>query len=146
VKSTDSTLLHLRFGDYLKAGSSLGNLSRKYYENIITKNHEISFNPIYVMSDDVSLARQFLGNLHNLEFVFIERDPLISNFDYLRLFGAARRIICANSTYSWWGAFLAEDPQLVIAPHPWYVSKTNQDRILSSFYPDNFKQEISIWD
>lgn len=108
ILSADATLLHLRFGDYRSSTATLGNLSQNYYLKAITKDPSIAEKPIFVLSDEPKVAKDFCQNFRTFDTRIIPRSPTISNFDYLRIFGAAKRSILANSTFSWWGAFLSK--------------------------------------
>lgn len=145
IYQENSTLMHLRFGDYRQAGETLGNLSQSYYKNAITGYSQIANNPIYVLSDEPEVARVFLKEFGDSDIRIVPRSTEISTFDYLRIFGAANRIILANSTFSWWGAFLAQNVETVLAPRPWYKNESSQAPILDSFYPSDFSTLKSDW-
>ena len=146
ILSADATLLHLRFGDYGRATETLGNLSKNYYQTAIMSHPSIAKNPIFILSDEPEVARIFVKNFCALDIRIIPRSPTISNFDYLRIFGAAKRLILANSTFSWWGAFLSQNADLVLAPKPWYRNELMQAPIQKTFYPNNFSTLESEWD
>jgi len=145
IFSADATLLHLRFGDYGRATETLGNLSENYYLKAITRYPSIAKNPIFILSDEPEVARIFLKNFSTFDIRIIPRVRTISNFDYLRIFGAAKRLILANSTFSWWGAFLSQNADLVLAPKPWYRNELTQAQIQKTFYPSNFSTLESEW-
>ena len=145
ISLANATLLHLRFGDYRKATGTLGNLSQNYYLNAISQFSIIADNSIYILSDEPEKAKIFLKDFRAFDIRYIQRDARISNFDYLRLFGAARRIVIANSTFSWWGAFLSLNADLILAPKPWYRNALTQAPILETFYPSNFTTLQSEW-
>lgn len=145
IRENNATLIHVRLGDYVNGAKTLGNLSVNYYKGILEENHDISNNPIYLVSDDPKRAKQLLPALSEFKIEILEKDPGISNFDYLRLFSAAERIVCANSTFSWWGAFLAENCKNIYAPSPWYFSKELLGTLGSTFYPTNFSLCKAEW-
>ncbi len=144
IASSNATIMHLRFGDYLGAAVSLGNLAPKYYESIFASDKEVSGNPIYVMSDDFHLAREYVKEFPGLDFRMLDKYEGLRSTDLMKLFGSADRVICANSTYSWWGAFLSSRAQKIWAPCPWFRDH-NLAIGTSRIYPMNFRKVTSIW-
>ena len=78
---------------------------------------------LLVFSDDIAWCRE------NLKFdrtVFVERrggTPL----DDMFLAGQCKNIILANSSFSWWSAWLNKNPRkIVIAPKQWFRSEELQ--------------------
>lgn len=144
ISESNSTIMHLRFGDYLGAARNLGNLSLDYYKSIFASEKSVSSNPIYVMSDDFKMAREFLSDFSNLDIRMLDEFQGISSLTQLKIFGSANRIICANSTYSWWGAFLSSRAKKVWAPSPWFRD-LGMAKGASAIYPENFIKVKSVW-
>lgn len=144
ISESNSTILHLRFGDYLGAAKNLGNLTLDYYKSIFASEKAVTSNPIYVMSDDFVMAREFLGDFSKLDIRMLDEFKGMSSLTQLKIFGSANRIICANSTYSWWGAFLSSRANKVWAPSPWFKD-AGMAKGVSVIYPENFIKVKSIW-
>jgi hypothetical protein len=144
ISSSNATIMHLRFGDYLGAAVNLGNLAQNYYNSIFASDKDVSANPIYVMSDDFRLAREFVKEFSDLDIRMLDEFRGVRSTDLLKLFSSADRVICANSTYSWWGAFLSSRAQKIWAPSPWFRD-SNLALATSKIYPINFCEVASIW-
>ncbi len=119
---TDRPLIvHVRRGDYLLE-TNFGILDSSYYsraiESQLTSN---SFQDIWVFSDDIQAAKSLIPlKYHKIVTWF---DPEIysaaETLEIMRMGGA---YIIANSSLSWWGAFLSyHSGPRVIAPDPWFV-------------------------
>jgi hypothetical protein len=110
--------LHVRRGDYLN-NKDFGNIaSKKYYELAVThiKAHvpEAKF---YVFSDDITWCQSELAL--NSQAIFVSR-PELRDFEELNLMSRCKHHIIANSSFSWWGAWLGNNPsKIVIAPKRW---------------------------
>lgn len=145
IQSSNGTVVHLRFGDFAKAKNTLGNLSQNYYRMIFESHPEISESPIYVMSDDYESSRKFLEDFCQLDIRFLYDLQSYRNSDQFKVFNAAHNVICANSTFSWWGGFISGNAKTVFAPYPWVKSPSLQAQFERSFYPDSFTQIPSEW-
>jgi hypothetical protein len=113
-------VVHMRLGDYL-VESSFGIPSEKYYRSAIQKLvSEFPDSKIWLFSDDpLEAQRKFPKELeHKLRLVEeVETDPA-AILECMR-FGFA--YVIANSTFSWWGAFLSHTANpSVIFPSPWF--------------------------
>jgi hypothetical protein len=113
-------IVHIRLGDY-KNEPTIGILSKKYYDAAISQMlSDISFTHIWVFSDDLESARDFIGQYQDIKIKWI---PSIdgSSSQTLELMRYGRGYIIGNSTFSWWGAFLRYDQNAkVVAPMPWF--------------------------
>ena len=111
--------LHVRRGDYKynKGGSEL--LPIEYYARAMQVIEAKVNNPTYfIFSDDIPYAREALP--HAERMIFVDHNDEANGHEDLRLMSACRHNIIANSTMSWWGAWLNSDPaRLVCAPRVW---------------------------
>jgi len=114
-------IVHYRFGDYLTE-PDFGIPSADYYESGIKRLWEHgNFGKIWVFSDNIPLAEENFPSEYAMHVRWInEVDSSASaTLEAMRL---GHGYVIANSTFSWWGAFLsyADSPQ-VIAPSPWFA-------------------------
>ena len=122
IQSQNSVSLHVRRGDYASAttySSFFGLLPKEYYEKAIAKmSHEVD-NPIfYFFSDDPEWFRKTFAGLNG---EFIDHNRSEDGYKDLLLMSSCRHNIIANSTFSWWGAWLnSHENKKVIAPHQWF--------------------------
>jgi len=129
----DWIAVHVRRGDYLQPKNSTfhGVLGREYYKNALSKFDKHSApQTVVVFSDDPDGAEQLL-DLGTRNAIFIRPPSDANPMDSLLLISQARSIVTANSSFSWWGAWLA-DPQKtnVICPFPWMPSNRVDERDL----------------
>lgn len=111
----NATSLHIRRGDYLKFSDYHTNLDINYYRQAMTLCPSEKY---YIFSDDTAWCKtQFIGN----QFVFMENNH--ETFDIDMMSKCANNIL-ANSSFSWWGAWLNDNPnKKVIAPKNWFGPK-----------------------
>jgi hypothetical protein len=130
ITSCHSVSMHIRRGDYI--GNKVHvKLDEEYYNNsiILIKNH-VEDAVFFIFSDDVFWVRQSLLPRLKLttDFIIVEKDTLFPDND-MRLMALCRHNIIANSSFSWWGAWLnGNDKKLVIAPKQWYTNPTMNSR------------------
>ena len=111
--------VHVRRGDYAKV-SEFGLLGPSYYEAAIERMRQAGVTgPIWLFSDEPELARQALGGYADQAVAVVP--PHSPAAEMLAMSYAAGNII-ANSTFSWWGAWMGEPGRPVLAPDPWFVS------------------------
>jgi hypothetical protein len=115
--------LHIRRGDYVidKATRSIHEVcSEGYYRRALQHVAEAMSKPhIFVFSDDPTWAHE------NLRIPFpttiVDHNPPNQGHEDLRLMSLCRHHIIANSSFSWWGAWLCRYPnKIVYAPGRWY--------------------------
>lgn len=130
--------VHIRRGDYVsnpKTASKHGALPLSYYEAAVTELKKTVSNPVfYIFSDDIEWCKQNLSFLKPAVYV---SDPELSFAEEITLMSLCRHHIVANSSFSWWGAWL--DPRTdktVIAPKEWFKIGTDT----SDMIPREWKQ------
>lgn len=120
--SRHSVSLHVRRGDYVsdpKTNEYHGVCSLEYYQRAIARiNGEYPNAVFFIFSDDLNWVRDNL--LIDREHHFVDANSsLLPHLDMALLMSCDHHII-ANSTFSWWGAWLAGNPEkTVVAPRIW---------------------------
>lgn len=118
INHVESTSIHVRRGDYLNKNNSIYEiLGMDYYnkaiKEIIKRKPDAVF---FIFSDDINWAKDNFKS--DKKFFFVEdNDPMVD----LHLIKSCKNNILANSSFSWWGAWLNSNNQkLCIAPDGWY--------------------------
>jgi hypothetical protein len=124
LTSVDSVAVHIRRGDYAtdpSLESIHGLCSPEYYKAAMSWiSARIPDPQFFVFGDDLDWATDHLPAASNTTFVDNNRGA--ASFEDLRLMSAAHHNIIANSTFSWWAAWLNEtEGQIVCAPHQWML-------------------------
>lgn len=125
--------IHVRMGDYVNHKSLGGICTLDYYKNAIAKIEEKIENPIYIIfSNDIDWCKENL-KLANVEFVDWNSGEL--SFRDMQLMSLCDHNIIANSSFSWWGAFLNScKNKIVIAPKNWIRGSQSKDLIPNDWY------------
>lgn len=125
ISNSQSVSIHIRRGDYIsiKVNSTIFQLcSLDYYFNAINYINSLFPNvEYYIFSDDIEWTRlHFMGDKYH----FMEANE---PFEDLYLMSICKHNITANSTFSWWGAWLNKNnDKIVITPKQWYVGRLNE--------------------
>ena len=139
ISREDVAVIHVRGSDYLKLQETFINLSATYYLraiNRIEKIRGIAFTEILVFTDDVIHAKEILANIprttRNINEI-LDTD----HFSELLLMSQTKNLICSNSTFSWWGAFLnSVEESKIIFPRS-YMLNDNSEGMFSKI--ENFE-------
>lgn len=133
IAGTSAVAVHVRRGDYVaspETGRVHGVCGLDYYRRAVEAIARVEPQPhFFVFSDDPAWVRQ---NLHlGFPTVLVERPAEGSDCEDLRLMSLCRHHIIANSSFSWWGAWLNPNPdKKVIAPQKWFSLETRDTRDL----------------
>ncbi len=104
IRSTESVAIHVRRGDFLFNADVHPPLSSAYYLSAINILKQRIFRPaFFVFSDDIPWARQ---NLSCIDAVFVQGNEGADSCHDMNLMSRCRHLICANSSFSWWAAWL----------------------------------------
>lgn len=133
IAACNAVSLHIRRGDYVthaKSSSIHGACSLDYYHDAISHiSKHVSSPRIFIFSDDMEWVR---GNLH-LDFpcVFIDHNRGGDSYRDMQLMSLCRHHIIANSSFSWWGAWLNPRPdKIVVAPERWFIGDLNASDLI----------------
>lgn len=121
-EAKSSVSIHVRRGDYAAREFGQQVLPRGYYKHAIqTFLEEVSRPTFFVFSDDIGFARENLPKGEDV--IFVKHNDETNPHEDLRLMSSCSHNIIANSTLSWWGAWLNRNPaKLVCAPESWMNS------------------------
>ena len=126
VRGTAAVSLHVRRGDYVSDAATrdaVGSLALSYYEQAVALIAErMNATPtVFIFSDDPEWARANLALPYPTEVIAIEpRRPPAHD---LALMAACRHHVIANSSFSWWGAWLnPSQSKIVVAPQQWFAN------------------------
>jgi hypothetical protein len=130
LNTENSVSLHIRRGDYTLAAEGNVALPMEYYARAIVQiKGAVSKPTFFIFSDDIDFAKKHMGN--DISAYFIEHNDSFSAHEDLRLMSSCRHHIIANSTFSWWGAWLSpRADKMVFAPRRWMVGNCPDDNDL----------------
>ena len=127
INSKNSVSIHIRRGDYLSSGTidTHGICNKDYYFNALSHlknigelNDDTCF---YIFSDDIPWCRENLS--FGEKMIFMDSFQEQPEMD-IYLMSKCKSNIIANSSFSWWGAWLNESKnKTVIAPIQWFSSE-----------------------
>lgn len=118
MKNSQSVSVHIRRGDYLQPENAamFGNIcTDAYYEKAMEIiRRQVPDVHFYLFSDDVSYAKsKYIGD----EYTIVDINHGKDSFYDIQLMSSCKHIICANSTFSFWGARLnANERKIMIRP------------------------------
>lgn len=128
IKSTNSVSIHVRRTDYLLQHKKIAyDLSDSdYFPKAIAYIGERVKNPhFFIFSDDIAWCKKNLNIKY--EHTFVELNDESNGVFDLELMKNCKHNIIANSTFSWWGGWLNENPdKIVVAPALWFRKGDNQ--------------------
>lgn len=128
IAQTQSISLHVRRGDYVsdsKTGNIMDVCSLEYYRKAISYIAERVEHPVfYVFSDEMGWVRQNLSV--TFPCIYVDHNRGAESYRDMQLMSLCRNQIIANSSFSWWGAWLNSNPEkVVVAPRNWFRNGTD---------------------
>jgi len=135
ILDSNSVSIHIRRGDYIalkQNAAKFAQIPLSYYQDaMIYINQNVKSPVFFVFSDDINWVKENLKTDFPIHFVENNNTTETSSFDMQLMSFCKHNIIC-NSTFSWWSAWLNNNPQkIVIAPQNWFadLSINSQDII-----------------
>ncbi|MBA7625211.1 O-antigen biosynthesis glycosyltransferase WbnK [subsurface metagenome] len=131
INLAESVSIHIRRGDYIedqKAKQSHDICTLDYYYNCIEHvTSELTKPHFFIFSDNPLWCK---NNLQLLQpATFVGHNGPSQSYEDLRLMSQCRHNIIANSTFSWWGAWLNPNKdKLVLAPRKWLARKDKNSK------------------
>jgi glycosyl transferase family 11 len=123
IDAVTAVSLHVRRGDYVddpKTSRYHGTCSLDYYRRAVEHIAARVGSPhLFVFSDDAQWTR---ANLHvDVPTTFVDANPADRGFRDMQLMSRCRHHVVANSSFSWWGAWLGPSTdKIVVAPKRWF--------------------------
>ncbi len=117
-----SVSLHVRRGDYLVRPET-NIVTAAYYRKAMEFVEAMVAKPCYfVFSDDLPYCKNLFQG-ENVSFV----EGCASEIEEMHLMTLCNHSIIANSTFSWWGAWLGDDKGLVVSPYRWHQEERRNE-------------------
>lgn len=136
IGACNSISLHVRRTDYLavKNSSVFAACPVEYYQKAIKMIAEKTGTMhLFIFSDDIEWVKKNISLVYPTTFV--SGGPF-ADYQELMLMSACKHNITANSTFSWWGAWLNKNPKkIIITPTKWFIDEkmNNEDIILKTW-------------
>lgn len=142
IDTCNAVSVHVRGGDYRDPATSKrfgGICTPAYYREAIRRIKGTIENPrFFIFSDDPDYAREVLGEIG--EAVYVTHNKGMESYRDMQLMSRCRHHILANSTFSWWGAWLDPRPdKRVYVPSPWlHVHPGEPESSQNGLLPDEW--------
>lgn len=123
ISRTTSVCLHVRRGDYVTnaaANSTHGLCSLAYYHEAIEYiSKKVQYPVFFVFSDDMEWTKSMISFSHKV--YYMGHNGPDEDYEDLRLMMQCKHFIIANSSFSWWGAWLGSyEGKIVVCPKDWF--------------------------
>ena len=140
ISTIESVSVHIRRGDYLNSANSdiFWHPDVEWYRKAMLEMEKQVHNPTYYFfSDDIAWAREQFADIKNAVFVDINHGS--EAYNDMRLMSQCKHNIIANSTFSWWGAWLNKNPnKVVVAPEKYYTDDASNIRYRNTMILPNW--------
>jgi len=141
IQETISISIHVRRGDYISnpgVNKTFASLNAEYYQKALKK---LNIDPIKSLlvffSDDTDwVEKNIINQLSNdYKHMLVNHNIGSESYNDMRLMSLCSHNIIANSSFSWWGAWLNRTPgRKVIAPKNWFLT----DKSTVNLYPNDW--------
>lgn len=139
IESSESASVHIRRGDYIsdsKTNQVHGTCSLEYYHKAVKELKGIVPDiHLFVFSDDPLWVKKNLNV--DVPVTFLDQNGPGKDYADLALMSLCHHHIIANSSFSWWGAWLCQKrDKIVFAPAKWFnsIEKDTRDLIPDSWH------------
>jgi hypothetical protein len=127
IANSQSVSIHVRRGDYVTnsaVGGYHGEQRLDYYLASIKHIAQNVRSPhFFVFSDDPVWCRTNLKLEHPV--IYVDHNGPETAYEDMWLMSLCKHHVIANSSFSWWGAWLCRNPEkIVIAPKKWFVDES----------------------
>ena len=130
INNKKYTSVHIRRGDYLKYADFHAIMGKEYYDEAMSRFPKST--KFVFFSDDIEWCKETFGSRH----IYIENQEDVLD---LYLMSKIKNNIIANSSFSWWGAWLSElEDKKVLTPPVWFGPK-NTHLTMKDLIPDSWE-------
>jgi len=133
IKNTpNSVSMHIRRGDYVNHPKYNNICTLEYYQNALSVLHNrVGAITVFVFSDDIEWCR---AHFQGEQFVPVSHNKGVHSFRDLQLMSLCQHHIIANSSFSWWAAYLGDENGVVLGPKKWKNNMVGT----RDLFPDNW--------
>lgn len=129
----NSVAVSIRLGDDYLNSQALNVCNEEYFYRamklIVKQNKDATF---YIFSDDIKKVKKLFKFEYPVQYI-----EEFTDYESLRLMYTCKHFIISNSSFSWWGAYLADNQnKIVISPNKWYNNGSEK--------PDIFYDELTL--
>lgn len=140
ISEQPSVSIHVRRGDYVADPGTAkvhGICDLDYYRRAVGLMSRLEPEArFYIFSDDIAFVREAFDFCPSPVIVDGNQD---AGHEDMILMSACTHNIIANSSFSWWGAWLGEAPgKIVIAPRKWFAEERLHSTYTFDLYPDGW--------
>jgi len=137
INNCNSISIHIRRGDYILVPNTNkihGTCDLEYYQRAIEIISEKANDPVFFcFSDDMEWVKGNLKINHPVRYI---DNNTANGYEDMRLMSYCKHHVIANSSFSWWGAWLNPNPdKIVIAPKKWL---NNPAVVVKDLIPDSW--------
>jgi hypothetical protein len=141
IATCESVSLHIRRGDYAcnpHTKDVHGLCGIDYYFRCVEQISQMAKKPhFFIFSDDPKLPRDSFKESYPTTFV--NHNGADEDYEDLHLMSQCKHHIIANSTFSWWGAWLnGRSDKIVFAPSQWFAKEEQASRKMTDLLPANW--------
>jgi hypothetical protein len=131
ISDRNAISLHVRRGDYVN-NSVYSACSIEYYQAAIEHlSKKIETPEFFIFSDDIEWVKKHLPV--NFPHYYVDYNKGAESYNDMRLMSMCKHHIIANSSFSWWGAWLnPKNDKLIVAPKRWFANDTNVQDLFPS--------------
>jgi Glycosyl transferase family 11 len=127
IERVNAVSVHVRRGDYAsnpKTTAKHGMCSLEYYRAAIKYiSDRVEYPHFFIFSDDMAWTQENLKLDYPCQY--IDHNKGAESYNDMRLMSLCQHHIIANSSFSWWGAWLnSSSKKIVIAPQKWFANET----------------------
>lgn len=125
IERVNSVAVHVRRGDFARAQYANPRhylLNEHYYCNAMKIIKDSIYNPVFFwFSDDINWVKEKFGKNTNDKYIYVSLSTIHPDIDEMMLMSKCKNIITANSTFSWWAAWLNKhDDAMILCPEKAY--------------------------
>ena len=129
ILNTESVSLHIRRGDYVTDPANrelYSTCNLDYYARCFEYMANRLKSPyVFVFSDDISWVKENLKS--SFPLTFVDHNTGLTGYEDMRLMSQCKHNIIANSSFSWWGAWLNTNPEKIICAPKEFIRLWNFD-------------------
>ena len=137
IKNTESISIHFRRGDYIsdpQVRKDMDNICTfDYYQKAINHIQSATAKRLhfFVFSDEIDWVKKNFIMPPKFNVIYVESYPEFGEATDMWLMSKCKHNIVANSTYSWWGAWLNTNKnKIVCAPSKWHIDRVSDDDLI----------------